>query len=230
MQPHPYPSQPRPSHLNCWGVRLLLSLSVGLACFGAGTAAHAAKRVVLTFDETQVRVPVSVLEIYARTGIATDQLSEFLGISPEVQSQARRALTHEVEVSDRLFRQALRGSTGEFVLSRLQGFLRTEGRTRRGSSQALRDTLIESYQDDNRISLLEVLKKYPEDEVHLDVRGLQNSYNDVAALIERFGPFFDLLRGSVQNQICDCDTAAEAAPVRQANVALPPRLPALTKR
>jgi len=100
--------------------------------------------------------------------------------------------------------------------------LRTEGRSRRSSSQPLRDALIAAYQDDNRISLLEVLKKYPEDEVQIDVRGLQQTYNEVASLVDRFGPFFDLIRGSVQNQICDCDAAAESAPVlRQAARRLP---------
>jgi len=212
----------RPSSLCRWGVRLLLGFSVALASLGMAHPAHAARRVVLIFDQTRVRVPISVLEIYARTGIATDQLSTFLGVSPEVQTQARRVLTHEVEVSDRLFRQALRGRTGEFVLSRLEQILRTEGRSRRSSSQPLRDALIAAYQDDNRISLLEVLKKYPEDEVQIDVRGLQQTYNEVASLVDRFGPFFDLIRGSVQNQICDCDAATESAPVvRQAARRLP---------
>jgi hypothetical protein len=219
--PHASPDR-RPSSLHRWGVRLLLGFSVALASLGMAHPAHAARRVVLIFDQTRVRVPISVLEIYARTGIATDQLSTFLGVSPEVQTQARRVLTHEVEVSDRLFRQALRGRTGEFVLSRLEQILRTEGRSRRSSSQPLRDALIAAYQDDNRISLLEVLKKYPEDEVQIDVRGLQQTYNEVASLVDRFGPFFDLIRGSVQNQICDCDAAAESAPVvRQAARRLP---------
>lgn len=220
LSPHPSHSQ-HPSRLRRWSVRWLLGLSIALVSLGTGSAAHAAKRVVLTFDQTQVRVPLSVLEIYARTGIATDQLSEFLGVSPEVQTQARRALTHEVELSDRLFRQTLRGRTGEFVLSRLEQVLRTEGRSRSRSAQPLRDTLIAAYQDDNRISLLEMLQKYPEDEVHVDVRGLQQTYNDVASLVDRFGPFFDLIRGSVQNQICDCDAAAEPAPARQAARRLP---------
>ncbi|MFQ3617225.1 MAG: alpha/beta hydrolase [Cyanobacteriota bacterium] len=212
----------RPSLLHRWGLRLLLGFSVALASLGVAYPAHAARRVVLIFDQTRVQVPISVLEIYARTGIATDQLSTFLGVSPEVQTQARRALTHEVEVSDRLFRQALRGRTGEFVLSRLEQILRTEGRSRRSSSQPLRDALIAAYQDDNRISLLEVLKKYPEDEVQVDVRGLQQTYNEVASLVDRFGPFFDLIRGSVQNQICDCDAAAEPSPaVPQAARRLP---------
>lgn len=217
------PSQSkRPLPLHRWGVRLMLGLSIALASLGAANPAHAARRVVLIFDQTQVRVPISVLEIYARTGVATDQLSEFLGVSPEVQTQARRALTHEVEVSDRLFRQALRGRTGEFVLSRLEQILRTDGRSRRSSSQPLRDALIASYQDDNRISLLEVLKRYPEDELQVDVRGLQQTYNEVASLVERFGPFFDLIRGSVRNQICDCDAAADPDAVgRQAARRLP---------
>ncbi len=179
-------------------------MGAGVGVFGMVGSASAAETVLLRFDETQVTVSIQEIEEFAGSGTISGDLQEFFQKYPEIQEEAQTILDQQITVTEAFIERTLSGSTGEFVLIQLRKLLSNPS----GDSniESLRTTLIDAYEDDNRFSVLELLQKYPEEEIYVDLRGLQQVYGDVVTFVERIQPILETAREYLQDLVCDCPT------------------------
>jgi len=179
-------------------------MGAGIGVFGMVGNASAAETVLLRFDETQVTVSIQEVEEFAESGTISGDLQEFFQKYPEIQEEAQDILDEQITVTEAFIERTLSGSTGEFVLIQLRKLLSNPS----GDSdiESLRTTLIDAYEDDNRFSVLELLQKYPEEEIYVDLRGLQQVYGDVVTFVERIQPILETAREYLQDLVCDCPT------------------------
>ena len=181
-----------------------LLLGVGAGVLGMVGSASAAETILLRFDETQVSVPIQEIEAFAASGAVTGDLQEFFQKYPEIQAETQDILDQQITVTEAFIQRTLSGSTGEFVLIQLRKLLSDPSGD--ADIESLRTTLINAYEDDNRFSVLELLQKYPESEIYVDLRGLQQVYGDVVTFVERIQPILETAREYLQDLVCDCPT------------------------
>jgi hypothetical protein len=194
-----------------WAQGLVLGVGAMLCLSSPGAAAE---RIVLKLETTEVTIPVSTLNTFVRTGeVSGPELQEFFQRRPRVQQILRDTLGKEINISrvsaDRFFQT----STGEFVLTQIQRLVTTPAAG--AGLEALRQSLLASYKDDNRFSLLEVVNNFPAPEIRLDVSVVERVYDDVSAFVERIQPALEAVRGVLQDFICDCEkrSAIEGTPI-----------------
>lgn len=181
-----------------------LLLSVGAGVLGMVGSASAAETILLRFDETQISVPIQEIEAFAASGAVDGDLQEFFQKYPEIQAETQDILDQQITVTEAFIQRTLSGSTGEFVLIQLRKLLNDPSGD--ADIESLRTTLIDAYEDDNRFSVLELLQKYPESEIYVDLRGLQQVYGDVVTFVERIQPILETAREYLQDLVCDCPT------------------------
>jgi len=181
-----------------------LLLGVGAGVLGMVGSASAAETILLRFDETQVSVPIQEIEAFAASGAVAGDLQEFFQKYPEIQAETQDILDQQITVTEAFIQRTLSGSTGEFVLIQLRKLLSDPSGD--ADIESLRTTLINAYEDDNRFSVLELLQKYPESEIYVDLRGLQQVYGDVVTFVERIQPILETAREYLQDLVCDCPT------------------------
>ena len=181
-----------------------LLLGVGAGVLGMVGSASAAETILLRFDETQVSVTIQEIEAFAESGAVAGDLQEFFQKYPEIQAETQDILDQQITVTEAFIQRTLSGSTGEFVLIQLRKLLSDPSGD--ADIESLRTTLINAYEDDNRFSVLELLQKYPESEIYVDLRGLQQVYGDVVTFVERIQPILETAREYLQDLVCDCPT------------------------
>ncbi len=147
---------------------------VGLLLHGAG--ALAAERVVLKYGILRQSISVDDLTKFAETG---DRAAlEGYGISEGDSQQVRTALTQQVKIDPRWLDRGLNNPLGEALLDEIGQTIQAPADE--ASRQALRSALVLSASDDGKISLLEVIQKYPTREVYVDGKRLASAYNQIA--------------------------------------------------
>lgn len=203
-------SQQKRSHLKRWGQRLLLGTG---ASFLFCTGGHAAERIILRFETTEVVVPIANLSNFVTKGeVESADLQTFFQKNPRVETIVRNVLGREIAISKVTASRFFQSSTGEFVLTQLDKIINTPARS--AGLESLRTAVLASYQEDNRFSLLEVLNNYPGQDINLDVSALERVYNDVSAFVERIQPALEAVKGVLQDFICECEkqSASESVP------------------
>jgi hypothetical protein len=136
----------------------------------------AAERVVLRYGILRESVPVADLTRFAETGDRS--ALEGYGISDNDSEQIRTALTQQVQIDPVWVDRGLNNPIGNVLLDEISQSIQTP--TGDASRQALRSALVLSASDDSKISLLEVIQKYPTPEVQVDAKRLSKSYNQLA--------------------------------------------------
>ena len=79
----------------------------------------------------------------------------------------------------------------------------------RGDLTPLAQALRSAYLDGN-MSMLELIKRYPEDEVRFDIRELGIVYRDVDLFVERLTPLFNFFSELLPDLVCECDVTEVA--------------------
>jgi hypothetical protein len=87
----------------------------------------------------------------------------------------QQLLTQEVAVNLSVVDHTLNSSLGERILSYIGQIVHTP--SRRANVQALRSAIVSSAQNDGRLSLLELLRHYPSDEIYVDINQLVRFLN-----------------------------------------------------
>ncbi|MBF1999981.1 MAG: alpha/beta hydrolase [Synechococcales cyanobacterium M58_A2018_015] len=192
-----------------WFNKALL-LMAGISFLGLGTPARAAERVILRFEETERTVPLANIESFIETGTPVSQdLQEFVDRHPDAGRIIRDILNAEIYISPSFvaqIRQGLASSTGEFVLIQLSKLVSDASVP--DDLQPLETAVINAFENDNRLSLVEVLREYPRPEIRLNLTGLETTYNTVRGFVERVLPALEVAREYLQDLICDCPTPA----------------------
>ena len=196
-----------------WGVVKGLSLaSITVASTTSlllfSSTANAAEKVVFTYKQFGQSLTVDELETFAETGKASSQLKFFLNVSGQDPEAARKFMTKEVKVKLRTADRLLHILPGEYALFQAGQIFQTP--SKKANLQAFRSAVILSLSDDNRISFLEFLQRYPTQEFVVDGFKLAKVAGTIDGLIgsgeeavEGTGPLA-VAKDVLSSFICDC--------------------------
>ncbi|NJM68001.1 MAG: alpha/beta hydrolase [Acaryochloris sp. RU_4_1] len=178
----------------------------GLLWFSS--AALAAEKIVFTYNQFGQTLTVDELETFTQTGRASSKLKFFLNASGQKPEAARKFMTKEVKVNLRIADRILTILPGEYALFQAGQVFHTPAK--KANMEALRSAILLSLSNDNKISFLEFLQRYPTQAFYVDGVVLA----DVAGTIESLiGTGEEALEGSeslavakdlLASFICDC--------------------------
>ena len=160
-----------------WGAALSLGLWGLLSLPSA-----AAENVLLRYRGFGRTVPVAELAELAETGEPPRRLAALLRTAGQDPADLRRILTAEAGATPIALDRTLNSLTGEWVLDQLGTAIYPP--SGQASRQALRSALVASAQDDNRVTLLEVLENYPGNQVVVNGNRLEEAYRQFQAFTQ----------------------------------------------
>ncbi len=130
-------------------------------------------------------VKVKDLRLFAETGETTKTISQALGISKVNPNTVRGLMTLEVGADVANLAKVLYSNLGQNITKGVAEVVKT--RHNYESDKALRSAIILAAADDNRISVLEVIEKYPTAEMHIDVAKINEIVEKVKDTIGNLG-------------------------------------------
>lgn len=204
LLPHRLPKNGR------WGFLKWVSIASAASAYVllSSPAVQAAEKVVFTYKQFGQSLTVEELETFAETGKASSKLKFFLNVSGQDRETARQFMTKDVKVNLRTADRLLHILPGEYALFQAGQLFHTPSKA--ANLQAFRSAVILSLSDDNRISFLEFLQKYPTQELVVDGFKLAKVAGTIDGLIgggeealEGTGPLA-VAKDVLSSFICDC--------------------------
>ena len=181
-----------------------LSLAVFLATVSmvvfANTGTAAAKKVVLYYGPQQLPLSVEELEEFADTGEASKTIRFLTSIAGQDRDAFRTVLTQNIPANPQTLDNTLNFIVGELFLYEIGQTIHTP--SRRKVIEALRSTLVLSAADDRKISLLEIIQKYPAQELYINTRTLLKAYGQVSFLVDGARKGAAFVQESLADIIC----------------------------
>jgi hypothetical protein len=168
------------------------------------TPTSANKQLVLTFGPLMGSLPIEELETFAETGQVPSSVGFYLNLAKVQPEDFRKILTQEVQVSYKLLDRLLNSLLGEYLLFQVSQVIHT--RSRRANIQALRSALVLSAIGDNRISLLEFLQKYPNQQVYVNGAKLSRVGGFAKRGLAGVEDWLLEVQASLANRVCDCES------------------------
>jgi hypothetical protein len=168
----------------------LVGLAASAGVLLSGANGLAAERVVLKYGILQQSVPVADLTTFARTGQLTSSLEGY-GISDKESQNVRTSLTKQVKIDVRTLDRGLNNPLGEALLDELGTAIHTP--TGAANRQALRSALIMSASDDGQVSLLEIIQKYPTQDVQVEGDRVLSAYNRLSKFDGQIRKILDIV-------------------------------------
>lgn len=196
---------------NC--ASLGIALMVGLSALVAlpEQRAVAAERIYFTYGPIGRSIPIADLRAFADTGKTTQQLRWYLRFTDVEPEALRQVLTRDVGLNFGFVNRTANTIPGEYVLYQVGRIVHTKSRQGSVQIKALRSTLVLSTADDNQISLLEFLEKYPTPEVYVDGVILARLARRVGSFVERIEPTIAVIQEFLANLICDCSPPPDSS-------------------
>jgi hypothetical protein len=161
---------------------IALQLFAALSCWVWTPPTLAAKQIVLQYHRFQETIPVADLTQLAETGEAPSRLNAYLKLAQQNPKTVQLALTQSVTIAPVMLDRILHGFVGNFLLDQLTQVIHTPTGT--ADVQALRGALMASVSDDERLSTIEVLQKYPTQEIWVDGNRLANLLNPIQRVMD----------------------------------------------
>lgn len=183
--------------------QILLGLGTGLLCFS--NSALAAESVLLTYNQEELNIPIAKLKSFSQTGDLTPQMETFFQTTEQVPRVWSNLLTDEVKIPE-FIESFLESPRGRFVLHRIETVVFHLDE----KSQAEIDTaLINSMKDDDTISIMEIVEKYPEPTVKINLNELETDYEEVKQFINSINSnnWEAAVNELGQEILCECSTA-----------------------
>ncbi|WP_341526488.1 alpha/beta hydrolase [Nostoc sp. UHCC 0302] len=168
-------------HYKFLSLRRSVVLIVSTCILLLGTLpAFAAERVVLKYSVFRESLSVEELSTFAQTGEVSRSLRVNLALARQNPKVVRQYLTEPVKVNLLLLDKVLNSSIGNVILDEISKVIHTP--SRRADRQALRAALILSAKQDERVSVIEIIKNYPTSEVEVDGDRLESAYRQLRRL------------------------------------------------
>jgi hypothetical protein len=171
--------------LGWWIAGALLGLSLH------PSPAPAAEKIVLKYGILQEDFAVKDIARFAKTGKASSHLDLLLKLSQRDPVQVRNSLNQPIKINHRLLDLALNTDPGEIILDQVSEVIRTPAG--QADRQALRSALVLAASDDGKLTLLEVIQKYPTAEVRVEGDRLVPAYQQLVKLEQKAQQLKDLL-------------------------------------
>lgn len=164
-----------------------LQAIVGLALFPAvlsAGSAWSADRLILSFGLLEREIPIRSLQAYAEDGTIDADLRSYKPFVSDAQfEQLRQALNARANLSQVAVAQFLYTEQGEILLDRLGNLIRTESNL--SGFYAIRAALILAAADPQGLTLLNVLDKFPGNNIRIDLTESLRIASGLEALIRQ---------------------------------------------
>ncbi len=197
------------------GIALLLGASASIL---SSSRAFGAEKVVLTFGPIRQAINISDLEDFAKDGTTTPTLQQIIQFSKMDAQILRGLIGLEIGLKPASLARVVYSTPGEKITDEIGQAIRTQRRTESG--KALRAAVILAASDDGKVSLLEVLKRYPLPEVYVDVASISAAVGKVQSLA---GNLQTLLQDSMRETTkTTTSTESPIEPRRSAQPTTPP--------
>jgi hypothetical protein len=164
---------------------LILAAAISSLLFSSASA-FAAQTVVLKYRVFRETLSINELSTFAETGKISSGLETNLALAGQDPKALRETLTKPVKVNPVLLDRILNSRIGKVILDQVSEVIHTP--SGKADRQAMRAALVLSASDDKKISLIEVMKKYPTSEIEVDGDKLEAAYQQLSRL-----------QGSLQN-------------------------------
>jgi predicted dienelactone hydrolase len=149
---------------------LSLVLSMLLPTFGISNSVMAAEQIHASYSALEISIPISILESYAKHGIINADLAGYYQYIPAHKLQElRNILMQPLRISPSVASQFLDTQQGKFILQRLTELIKTSSHPQESEFQALRTALISAAAEPEGLNLLNLLRKYPQKSISIDV-------------------------------------------------------------
>jgi predicted dienelactone hydrolase len=196
---------------------LLLVLSILLPTFGITNSVMAAEQIHASYSALEISIPISALESYAKYDIINADLAGYYQYIPTGKLEGlRKILIQPLKISPAVAAQFLDTQQGKFILQRLSELIKTKSDYPKFVSGSLRTALIAAAAEPEGLNLLNLLRKYPQNNIHIDVASSMK------------------IAGELEKMISDTETTIsaliqtsklEAAKISQTNFSQLPELP-----
>ena len=161
------------------GIALLLGASASI--LSTSSRAFGAEKIVMTFGPIRQTINISDLEDFAKDGTTTPTLQQIIQFSKMDAQILRGLIGLEIGLKPANLARVVYSAPGEKITDEIGQVIRTQRRTESG--KALRAAVILAAGDDGKVSLLEVLKKYPLPELYVDVDSIGTAVGKVQGLV-----------------------------------------------
>lgn len=149
---------------------LLLLLSILLPVFGINDSVMAAEQIRASYSALELSLPVITLEKYAKLGIVDHNLAVYQHYLPQEElAKLRKILLQPVKINSAVAAQFLSTQQGEFILRRLAQLMTLKSPQPESEISSLRSALIAASGEPEGLTLLNLLRKYPQSSIHIDI-------------------------------------------------------------
>ncbi|MEH2176342.1 alpha/beta hydrolase [Nostoc sp.] len=177
-------------HFNFLWLRRVLVLVSIISLLFFSTPALAAERVVLKYGIFRESLSVEEISTFAQTGELSGLLKVNVALARQDPKAIRQYLTKPVKVNSVFLDKVLNSQIGNIILDQISQVISTPSQT--ANRQALRAALVLSANQDGQVSLIEIIKNYPTNEVEVDGDRLQGAYRQLRRLQTNLQDLFGL--------------------------------------
>lgn len=170
---------------------------VGILIFAASLSmavnpcrALAAEKITFKYGIASQSVSYEELETFATTGEISPALNTLFKYGKQNPKTIRWILTQQFPADAKIIHDLLNTAPGEYVLTQTSNVVNT--RAERANVRALRGSLIVSASDDNRVSLLELLKNYPTQQVYVNGKLLIKARRNFSHFVDQAGRYIKI--------------------------------------
>ncbi|OUC14233.1 MAG: hypothetical protein B0A82_13185 [Alkalinema sp. CACIAM 70d] len=171
---------------------LVCGCPIGFTLFWGITPALAAETAIVKYSILRESIPVKDLSEFGKTGTPSPALTAHLKLAKRDPAQVRQSLTDTVKLDKKLADRVLNSPIGDRLLDELSTAIYNPAGV--ADRQALRAALTLSAQDDGKLSVLEVLEKYPTQEVMIDGDRIAEVYQRLRKLEKQLKNPLSLLK------------------------------------
>ena len=197
------------------GIAVVLGASASIL---SSSRAFGAEKMILTFGPIRQTINISDLEDFAKDGTTTPTLQQIIQFSKIDAKILQGLIGLEIGLKPASLARVVYSTPGEKITDEIAQVIRTQRRTENG--KALRAAVILAAGDDGKVSLLEVLKKYPLPEVYVDVASIGAAVGKIQGFA---GDLSTLLQGSMRETTkTTTDTESPIEPRRSVQPTNPP--------
>ncbi|MEG3843402.1 alpha/beta hydrolase [Microcoleus sp. herbarium14] len=205
------------------GIAVVLGASASV--LSSSSRALGAEKIVLTFGPIRQAINISDLEDFAKDGTTTPTLQQIIQFSKMDAQILRGLMGLEIGLKPASLARVVYSTPGEKITDEIGQVIRTQRRTESG--KALRAAVLLAAGDDGKVSLLEILKKYPLPEVYVDVASISAAVGKVQSLA---GNLQTLLQDSMRQTTSTTEKTRTESPEQLPRRSVQPTTPPPARR
>ncbi len=180
---------------------LVILLSAGLPL----KSAQAAEKIIFTYGSFSQSLTLDELKTFAETGKASSRLRFFIRAAKQDPRNVQKILTKPLDFKLKALDRVFNFLPAEYALYELGRIIHTP--SKQANVQALRSAVILAARDDNRLSLLEFVDRYPTRELYIDGLQLVKTKSRIETLIRNSKTSLTGPIAILKDLLCDCNKA-----------------------